>query len=657
MMIPYPGLRPFAHTDGAIFFGREQQTVKLLETLVSRRFVAVVGPSGCGKSSLVRAGMAAHLQDEQRSNSQSNWWVGMMRPGAQPFHNLAAVLLQQSLLEKPQRNAPVSEQEIEQEVLPYLRRGPDGLVELLSANSLPTHTNFLLLVDQFEDIFRAYQQGQAEESKAFAELLLTSARQTRFPIHIVTTMRSELLGDCMLFPGLPEMMTTGQFLVPLLTPEQQRAAILEPARLFGGDIEPALIDTLIAEMRDEPDQLPLLQHCLMRIWLRASAQAAVRSATRAGTQKSELLTEPPSFEGSPCIHLTMADYTAIGGFKHALSQHADEIFWKLSPPQQQTAEFMFRRLGDRRADRRYTGDSVTIAEVAAIARVENSAVIEIADLFRHPACRFLIPDSNHPLQAESRIAFGHESLMRQWPRLKQWVEREARSASLYRHLEHNAVLWQQGKAAVWRSPDLEHALEWQAREKPSEAWAARYGKNFEAALKFLRAGNQHRRRVKIFLSAFAILVGALVVMLAGWGTWERRQRIRTQARLESVRSTAPVQKSPETAEDSEGTLISTHIAQIGIIDSRGLTIAVIGGRALLRPGERVTFETLLEPPDAATVRIEYFHFQADFISHSPEYVAPNAPGETDIVVVSVVDAMTERLLDQHSFKIKIVDKR
>lgn len=630
---PYPGLRPFTYKESSIFFGREEQTGQLLDRLSHTRFVVVVGPSGCGKSSLVRAGMIAALESGLLSNIKAHWWVGKMRPGSRPLWNLAGTLLRKSLLEEERPEPSAEDAEIEQYVLSYLFSGPLGLVELLRDNPLPEQTNLLLLVDQFEDLFRSYRQGNREEIKAFVALLLASVRQHEFPIYIGITLRSEFIGDCILFRGLPEIMNISQFIVPLLTYEQQQEAIIEPARMFGGDAEPRLVDRLLEEMEDEPDQLPLLQHCLMRIWLRA------KSRVRA----SENDTEPAAstLSNADKIMMTLDDYTAVGGFKNALSNHADETFWKLDKEQQQIAEQMFRRLGDRRANSRYMSSSVKISDIASIAEVSSSEVVEIVEIFRHPERRFLTPEAEVPLDADSAVAFSHESLIRQWPQLKKWVEQEARSAAIYRHLVHTAHLWQQGKAALWRSPDLEHALEWKEQEKPTATWAKRYGGDFASAMKFLNA-SARRRRLKQRLIVTLISIGlVIIVSLAVWGGWERTKRIRAER---SIRAGKPLKGD-------------FRIRQAVIKDSKGLTVSSLDQRFLLKPRERVTVEVDINNPGNRKFTTEYYQFIEDKTLSDATYIVPDMPGNTDMVIVRAVDSVTGEILDQHVLKIKIVDTR
>ena len=53
-MNPYVGLRPFETDEDLLFFGRDKQTLELLQRLHNHPFLAVVGGSGSGKSSLIQ---------------------------------------------------------------------------------------------------------------------------------------------------------------------------------------------------------------------------------------------------------------------------------------------------------------------------------------------------------------------------------------------------------------------------------------------------------------------------------------------------------------------------------------------------------------------------------------------------------------------------
>ena len=259
---PYPGLRPFKRGETDIFFGREEQTDELVDRLSRTRFLSVVGPSGCGKSSLVRAGLLDALETGFMAAAGAGWQVADMRPGGRPMLRLADALLAMSGRPRYDNDSAFLQAALE--------RGPRSLIEYLDDLPLPKGDNLLILVDQFEEIFRfALGTGQ-EEADTFVALLLAATKQREQPVYVVITMRSDFIGDCARFTGLAEAVNEAQFLTPRLTREQSREAIEGPARVFGGEVEPALVNRLLNDMGTDPDQLPLMQHVLMRMWTRAT---------------------------------------------------------------------------------------------------------------------------------------------------------------------------------------------------------------------------------------------------------------------------------------------------------------------------------------------------------------------------------------------------
>jgi len=151
-------------------------------------------------------------------------------------------------------------------------------------------------------------------------LLLAGANEGRVPIYIVLTMRSDFLGRCAEFEGLAEAITDAQYLCPRLSREQIAAAVEGPAKVFKGEVEPRLVARIVNDMGTDPDQLPLMQHALMRLWQEARA----------------------SDPTAPLLRLD--DYLAEGGIKGSLARHADEILDEISrdlPERVETARRLF----------------------------------------------------------------------------------------------------------------------------------------------------------------------------------------------------------------------------------------------------------------------------------------------------------------------------
>lgn len=511
---PYPGLRPFESEECDIFFGRERQTDELLEKLQRNRFLAVVGPSGCGKSSLVRAGLIAALETGFMSEAGTRWRVARMRPGDRPILRLATSLLAPALLGRERGDRPDAALYLEA----ALRRGPLGLVEVASESGLCRDANLLVLADQFEEVFRFRSQSDPEEADAFVALLLASAAHRSLPVYVIITMRSDFLGDCSLFRDLPEAINRSAYLIPRLTRDECAAAITGPARVFDGEVEPALVNRLLNDFGPDPDQLPLLQHALMRMWYRRTHAA--------------------SFDPSGRLTLAVADYEALGGLSRALSDHADEVMQELTPEGQRLARIIFQRLTERGSGKRDTRAPARLDDIARVAGVEVSEVRPVIEAFRQPGRCFLTPLEG-PLEPDTLIDIGHESLIRQWKQLSAWVDEEAQSARVYGRLRETARLWEAGQAALWSNPDLGRAVQWKERATPNEAWATRYGQpeDFARAMRFLQASEaEHQRREaessrareralrharRLAWTLGAIIVALLCTLAGYWYGWIR----------------------------------------------------------------------------------------------------------------------------------------
>jgi hypothetical protein len=309
---PYPGLRPFEADETDIFFGRESHVDAMVNRLAQHRLLAVTGASGSGKSSLVKAGLIEALEIGLLTEAGPAWCVAQLRPRDHPMRELAAALVSALGVDRYENDVALHRASLE--------RGPLALIELLTERPLPSGANLLILVDQFEELYRYRGLAGREEAEAFVALLLASAGQRNVPIYIVLTMRSDYFGECARFEGLAEAISNAQYLCPRLTRDQITSAIEGPAAVFGGKVEPLLVSRILNDMGTDPDQLPLMQHALMRLWDEAQAR------------------DP----AAPLLRL--ADYIAVDGLKGSLSRHADEILAEVTrdaPQRGETARRLF----------------------------------------------------------------------------------------------------------------------------------------------------------------------------------------------------------------------------------------------------------------------------------------------------------------------------
>lgn len=462
---PFPGLRPFDEAEAHLFFGREQEIVALLGRMMRQHFLAVLGSSGCGKSSLIKAGLIPSLKYEQLDDGEPAWRIAVMRPGNDPFGQLAAALTREEALgrgrERSDADVPVTRM--------ILRRGPLGLVEAVRAAELPPEAKVLVLVDQFEELFRfparAEKARALDEARAFCNLLLEASAQRDLPVYVVLTMRSEFLGQCAAFRGLAEAITDGLYLLPDMTRDRLREVIRRPVALHGGRISERLVNRLLNDIGGNADQLPILQHALMCLWKNWEPTAA----------------EAP---------MDVAQYEVIGELKGTLSAHAESIYEKdlRTEREKGLAESLFRSITET------TPEGQTVrrpTKLGAICRHAGAAVEElkpVVEQFRAEGRSFLMPPVGVELDEETTIDISHESLIRQWKRLSDWAEEEAKESKLYADLRRDAASWdERGRPTDW--------LYTGARLAEAQRWADAHPSLLEdvRAKEFLASSTQVQR--------------------------------------------------------------------------------------------------------------------------------------------------------------------
>jgi hypothetical protein len=340
------------------------------------------------------------------------------------------------------------------------------------------------------------------------------ANQTELPIYVVITMRSDFLGDCDAFHGLPEMINESLYLVPRLNRQQRQQAIENPLRLYGQTITPRLLDTVLNDVGDESDQLPVMEHALMRTW----------EKWKEDSEKGEAVDLP--------------HYEAAGTMSAALSRDADKALEGLSKKEQSIAKRMFQALVETDAQGRNTRRPVHLNQLAQITDVEPAKVLEVVNHFRGGGRSFLTL-STDPATGGTLIDISHESLIRQWAKLVEWLKTENYSKDLYIQLSAASQRYQKGWRGLLTGTELQLAVDWWEKRQPNEAWTLRYNHEFHNAKKFLDESKlkseqeaqereqqrlkeletkkiqQQNRRLKRYMNALAILFAVAIVAVAG----------------------------------------------------------------------------------------------------------------------------------------------
>jgi hypothetical protein len=463
---PFPGLRPFSAEESHLFFGREGQIEVVLEYLEQNRFAAVTGASGSGKSSLIYCGLIPVLHGGFITEAGSRWKIMATRPGNSPIENLANVLAKNETKKKYSEDGHVKQYILNT----VLRRSSFGLVDAIRQMKPSRKENILLIIDQFEELFR-YKESRKDstsvnETEAYIKLLVNALKQRELPIYIVLTMRSDYIGECSQFQELTNLINDSNFLIPQMSREDFRNAVLGPISVGRAEIDLQLMQHILNTIEDKTDQLPVLQHAMMRTW------------------------NYWLHYNEPDAPIKMRDYEAAGKMENALSRHANEAYEELTDEGKEICRSLFRCLTEQGANNQGIRHPARIKYIAEIAQVSDQKVIEVVEKFRAKGRSFLTPGENVPLDADTVIDISHESLMRIWDKLKIWVEEESSSVQMYLRLAEASSQYQLGKTGLWRPPDLHLALNWKKTQKPSLTWARRYNPAFEKVMVFLDASEK-----------------------------------------------------------------------------------------------------------------------------------------------------------------------
>lgn len=484
---PFVGLRPFESDESILFFGRQQQVAELLQRLHQFHFVALTGTSGSGKSSLIKAGLIPLLKAGYLVKSRDRWIIASMKPGESPLCNLGETILNQT--SSVENNLTVSEFEKK-----IKEEGVAAILEILEPVLKGTNTNFFLLVDQFEELFRFAmsdeKSGKKDDAIDFVNILLELLSNKELPIYVVITMRSDFIGDCADFYGLPEAINQSQYLVPKLTRLQLRTTIEAPIKLSHGKIAPVLTAKLLNDTQLVKDELPLLQHALMRIW----------DYKKTLNDESELNTK---------------DYEQIGGIKKALSYHADEALAGLSGEEYDLIKKIFQALTTLDENGRKIRRPVRLSELQSFASFSKEHILSILSRFIADKRNFLII-SKIENKDDSIIDISHESLIRQWKTLNKWVDEEAESSQLFIRLCQSYEQYKKKEKDLLTGSELQLLSQWYSSFKPTQSWSKRYNINYTGSIEYLKESEREekKQRLKKIRQQRTAVITSLIVILS-----------------------------------------------------------------------------------------------------------------------------------------------
>ena len=499
---PYKGLRAFREVDAADFHGRGRLVADLVARLGTDdgRFLVVVGPSGSGKSSLVNAGLLPALRQGAVPGS-ATWFPAQMRPGARPFEELATALNRVSVT--PQSDLAGT-----------LRGGRTGLVDAAAGVLPDADATLLLVIDQFEEVFTLVEDD--DERARFLDVVAGAATGTCGRVRVVATMRADFYDLPLGHPAVAELTSRGTCSVTPLLPGEIERAINAPAEAVGVSVEPALLAALVADVSEGPSSLPLLQYALTEL-----------------------------FEHREGGQLTLAAYEAIGGVAGALATRAEQLYAALPAAAQLAARQLFLRLVTVHADSgEYTRRRESRAQLDALG-VAPEAMAAVIDALG--AGRLLTFDRD-PVTRAPTVEVAHEALMREWSRLRGWLDVAREDVLAHRRLAAAAREWDEDgddASALLRGDRLRRFEEWAQTsrlaltETERQVLAASADRRAQEQAEYDRRASRERaleRRSLVRLRAGVAVAAVLAVLASLLAVVALDQRSRATAEASAARA-------------------------------------------------------------------------------------------------------------------------
>jgi WD40 repeat protein len=458
----------------------------------------VVGASGAGKSSLLNAGLIPAVRNGALAVPGSDAWPYLlMSPGGSPLRELAIRVATLAGISAPSVEADLRADPTGFSV--NVRQALHALSDRLSPAGRPGGGGRLILVvDQFEELFT--QCHDQEERQAFVRALCAAAsapsRSEAPSAVVVLGLRADFYTECTGHPELVALLEGSQVVVGPMTRDELRHSIERPAQLADLSLEPGLVDAILHDLdarlaagdhpRYDPGRLPLLSHAVLETW--------------------ELRRDRV---------LTLAGYHAAGGIERAVTTTAEGLYGALGEREQAMVRQLLLRL----------------VVVSASALEDARGRVSRAELLRkrNAADRQAIQTALDALvgarlvtAAEDSFEITHEALLRAWPRLQGWIERDREWLAVRHHLSESAASWERGDGDLYSKNQLSRVHEQIDDSRRAELDHRETAFLVESERHEARAERSERRR-GLVLRGLAVVLTLLLAVTAGLTIFARTQ--------------------------------------------------------------------------------------------------------------------------------------
>jgi hypothetical protein len=487
---PYRGLTAFREEDAPFFFGREEIIVRLLERVNGELPISViVASSGLGKSSTVFAGLLPRL------DGKNDRLCLDLRPGRQPIRNLVGALLMNL---KPDLEEP----ELERDINLYteaLYEGETSLQDILE-NLLDNQNStrrLLVVIDQFEELFTLCKEKTTQER--FLQILVDASKvggsHQAHSLHIILNLRADFMGQALGYRTFAELLNSSTQILGPMSQENLRLAIEKPAEIQGAAFEPGLVTRILDDIGQEPGNLPLLEFALTLLWDRLE-------------------------EG----WFTHEAYEEIGRVDGALARYAEEVYLALDNNRKDDAHGVFIQLVQPGQG---TEDTRRLAARDEFDEKRWNLVHKLAGK------RLVV--TGQDAGGRETVELVHEALIREWVRLRDWVENDRAFRVWQEQMRTSLLQWedsQRNKGALLRGVALSKAENWLIEREPDLSAGERefieIGLQTRDERQRAEARRQERersleRRSRIFLQVLLIVFVLAIFVTMGFAMVARSE--------------------------------------------------------------------------------------------------------------------------------------
>ena len=383
--------------------------------------LVVAGESGAGKSSLLRAGLMPWLAAGALGPGSQRWPRRVIQPTGRPVRELAMQLaevagadpvsLYRSLAAAP-GEAPML---VELAVRTAAGRVPDPGPGLGDAAACAA-PRLVLVVDQFEELFTAAgdeEAGRVEREGFIAALhaaaTVPAGPRNLPPALVVVAVRTDYLGRLIADPTLKAWVDAGLFTVGPMSEAEARLAVTGPVAEAGLAVEPALVEAVVAELREGAGGalgggvLPLMSQAMAATW-----------RYREGGQ------------------LTLRGYRRAGGVADAVNRSAQAAYDALTSRQKDAARLVFTQLTAIIPDGQLARRRCSRADLRSPGAPMAADIDAVIDVFS--AQRLLV-------LGQDGVEISHDALLQAWKQLRDWLGDDQLDRALHSQVITDAAAW------------------------------------------------------------------------------------------------------------------------------------------------------------------------------------------------------------------------